>query len=924
MDYKGLRWFKCDLHVHTPASECFGDKTVTAEQWVSAAKNAGLDCVAVTDHNTGAWIDDIMTEAAKQQLIVFPGVEVTCDTSKIHVLVLFDRGKKRTDIEDFLIRLNIDRAEFGKKTAHTNFSALDVAKKADEVHAIVIPAHVDEFNGLGYCGSPAGVGDVYALNNVNAVQIVQGVWFENKSYTNEELRQYYIEHYQKRENEFSIDDVKNASRGVRLARDKHLKLLTFSDNPEAEGSGNHGLWGIGRVYSWIKMDEEPSLESLRQAFIIDDRTYCYFQSPNIPYEVPGLWINKIVVNGTTLNPRSPFVVDFNPQLTTIIGGRGSGKSSILRFLRGVLHNNGDLQDHAEIKKDQEDFFKLIDNQKSGVLTKNTVIDVYFERNKIKYRIAFKYVDNRETRTVEKFDETVQDYVNYEREGLLDFFEVEQYSQKQIYAIAQEPNALLKRLDASSEDILNLEREVEQCSNGYYQVMASIRACDVIISNKGCVETQIEELNNSINLLTQGKVAEKIKQQQSYARQKDAVFIHHENNDSLLLSMTDFSKLFAGFEKFDESCVDEKYQESLRSIYEEYDSEIESVREFLREKVERLSSLSKAARDAVLSSELISDANQFNSEFEMQKNELENRGVRDFSNFELYTSKLEKARSSFAKILEKEDELTELRGKKDCYFNDILLKRREISKKRKNLITKLNSAETKIELTPFKNGKDFEARFRRIIQKPSKYDEGIRKLVLLLTGSGDAEENLRKIKKIIRDIHDSIENADTDAFDGIFKNMIKALDPVQLDSVDLLYPEDDVIMSLLRGGIMSPISTASAGQKTTAILSFILLVGDKPLILDQPEDDLDNRLVCKLIVEKIKEIKTKRQVIVVTHNANIPVNGDAEYVVSMDCSADLKPNILGTVDKDDVKKEICEIMEGGKEAFRIRANRYNVL
>lgn len=57
--FRGTRWFKCDLHLHTPASECFEDKSVTPEQWVNIAIEKGLNCVAVTDHNTGEWIDRI-------------------------------------------------------------------------------------------------------------------------------------------------------------------------------------------------------------------------------------------------------------------------------------------------------------------------------------------------------------------------------------------------------------------------------------------------------------------------------------------------------------------------------------------------------------------------------------------------------------------------------------------------------------------------------------------------------------------------------------------------------------------------------------------------------------------------------------------------------------------------------------------------
>ena len=102
------------------------------------------------------------------------------------------------------------------------------------------------------------------------------------------------------------------------------------------------------------------------------------------------------------------------------------------------------------------------------------------------------------------------------------------------------------------------------------------------------------------------------------------------------------------------------------------------------------------------------------------------------------------------------------------------------------------------------------------------------------------------------------------------------------------------MQYSRGGKkFQPIAEGSPGQKTAALLAFILSYGTEPLILDQPEDDLDNHLIYDLIVQQLRETKLRRQIIVVTHNANIVVNGDAS---------------------------VCEIMEGGSQAFEQRYRR----
>ena len=163
VNYRGTKWFKCDLHLHTPASKCFQDQEVTPEQWVERAIESGLQCVAITDHNTGFSIDAIKVAAQGKNLTVFPGVEITCDTSKIHLLILFDVTKTTNDVNDFLIKCDIKRENFGEQEAHTSINIFDVAEIANQRGALVIPAHIDEYNGLGSV-SVANLEKFYALD----------------------------------------------------------------------------------------------------------------------------------------------------------------------------------------------------------------------------------------------------------------------------------------------------------------------------------------------------------------------------------------------------------------------------------------------------------------------------------------------------------------------------------------------------------------------------------------------------------------------------------------------------------------------------------------------------------------------------------------------------------------------------------------
>ena len=122
---------------------------------------------------------------------------------------------------------------------------------------------------------------------------------------------------------------------------------------------------------------------------------------------------------------------------------------------------------------------------------------------------------------------------------------------------------------------------------------------------------------------------------------------------------------------------------------------------------------------------------------------------------------------------------------------------------------------------------------------------------------------------------------------------------------------------------------STGQKATALLHLLLLDGDAPLVLDQPEDNLDNRFISDGIVPRIRDEKRRRQFIFSTHNANIPVLGDAELMIGMraigeagDGHADMPPETMGSIDKKPVAALAEEILEGGKEAFMARRKKYN--
>ncbi|HEY0396417.1 MAG TPA: hypothetical protein VGD01_18215 [Candidatus Elarobacter sp.] len=139
-----------------------------------------------------------------------------------------------------------------------------------------------------------------------------------------------------------------------------------------------------------------------------------------------------------------------------------------------------------------------------------------------------------------------------------------------------------------------------------------------------------------------------------------------------------------------------------------------------------------------------------------------------------------------------------------------------------------------------------------------------------------------------------------------------------------WADDSLQITMYDHGVPKAVEDLSAGQRATALLPLILRDSPWPLIIDQPEDDLDNSFIFEVLVHNILRLKPTRQLIFITHNANIPVLGEAEQVVVMHMDSPTKagPPLTGSL--DDRKADILHLLEGGREAFDRRERQYRAV
>lgn len=305
-------------------------------------------------------------------------------------------------------------------------------------------------------------------------------------------------------------------------------------------------------------------------------------------------------------------------------------------------------------------------------------------------------------------------------------------------------------------------------------------------------------------------------------------------------------------------------------------------------------------------------------------ELEKSGINEISSFQEYSNRLQTKEKEKEELLHTASQVPIIETRLNSILDAIYARTQEITDRRQSIVDELSTDKVQVLVLSKSDESKFIRQFREIIQKDKSYDSDIN--IVRTTCFPQKPVDFRQAYSgVINDLYKQKDGGSSQlGFDGYFSRIAKTLDDEQWARLETLIPDDNIDVKYKPNGSshFKSIVSASAGQKTTAVLTFILSQGKLPLLLDQPEDDLDNRLVCDLIVEKIKKIKNHRQIIVITHNANIPVIGDAEYIVSMDSSSRyLKVHSEGMLENKDVKTEICEIMEGGEDAFKLRAERY---
>ena len=295
---------KVDLHVHSPASSDYsGDSSVSPYDFVSAFVTRGFDLIAITDHNTGTFLDEaisarnqIATKEGKN-ITVLPGVELFVSPG-VHLLAILPDGGSAS-ISDLLSRLGLPVAQHGDTTRLVSQSISDITRVVHERGGLLIGAH---------CNSTHGI--VAELDGQTRLEWLQAV---DALEINSESEDGKIDQ--------TIDYVTNGL-GVPIP-------FTFGSDSHNCASVNAGMW--------VKM-ADPSLTSLRQ-LIFEPQLRVSRSEPIAPTH--GRVVAFTITQGIYADQR----FRFSPHLNVLLGGRGAGKSAAIDLLRFAFEAEPKTGDH---------------------------------------------------------------------------------------------------------------------------------------------------------------------------------------------------------------------------------------------------------------------------------------------------------------------------------------------------------------------------------------------------------------------------------------------------------------------------------------------------------------------------------------------------------------------------------------------------
>ncbi len=929
----GACFHRCDFQVHTPRDLNFaGKRPKTEEQrreyaqaFVAACREKGLDAVGITDHHDIVFFSYIREAALaetddagkplpdEERLVVFPGMELTLGIP-CQAIILFD-------------------AELPLEFLPLALPALGItpAPAEDAKHAPVVKLDIMSFE------------DLYA--NLDKVQPLRGRYIVfphvgDGGYKTL-IRKDFEQHYR------SMPCVGGYFDGElpKAPRAKGVRSITNGED-KAWGNKALGLFQtsdsrsldfkkLGAHTTWVKW-ASPTAEALRQACLARHSRIAHVEP-----KIPSVQLTRLEVTNSKF--LGPVVLDFNPQYNAVIGGRGTGKSTILEYVRWALC------DQPPGAADGEEELADFQRRRKGLIEGTLVplaasVDVSFLLDDVLHTVRRRASGELKLKIGDAPFETCTE------QDVRELLPIRAYSQKQLSAVGARLDELRRFVHAPIQE--NLESTGERLDTlaaelrGTFERWVRVRTLQAELATHDMARRSLRERIDALRASLRGLTDEDraiIARQATFEAEERVVKALARDADaaagalatalstlqSIPLSLegktVEHADLIFGAHGTLERWVDgaRKTIDSLRLAFsnpgtqgglEDYFSRLDewrAARDAHRKEYEAATARAAAHEDTLQQIQVLEDRlgalDEAASDKASQLGRLGNPS-HDFTT----------ARDGWKAALRERADLLETQ----C---------RDLTSVAKSRLRA--TLQRAADLAPL------GVRLRTVLKGTKTRSDRVEKLLEQLSSADDPLEAWHTVLDELLglawlEVEDEAA-AKLPAAPGLDSAGWTHRDKLAL--AKQLRPETWLELHLFdlkdlpkfeyqaRPDDYLPFESASPGQQATALLSILLLQDGPPLLIDQPEDDLNMKVINE-IVETLWQAKTHRQVIFSSHNANLVVNGDAELVICCDyrtSGAESGGTIkrTGAIDMPDINGEVADVMEGGVAAFKLRHQKY---
>ncbi|MFC5008727.1 PHP domain-containing protein [Dactylosporangium cerinum] len=854
------RFWAVDLHVHTPASRDVDVVTygaTEARQIVDAAIAAGLDAIAVTDHNTADWCDRMAEAARDTPLVVLPGVELS--TAEGHLLAIWEEGTPAQIVEDVLVELKILRADHGDlhKALSTGFA--ETARTVAARGGLAIAAHADREKGLLRIPVADHVTKTLLDPAIGAVEVV---------------------------------DIAEAERlKARLGSRRELAVVRSSDTT-ASGASWHVLHGIGDRRTWIKASR-PDLRGLRHAMADPALRVSLVRPPAPEHTV----IESVTVTGGFLDGQQ---FHFSCDLNCLLGGTGAGKSLLIELVRFALDQQTDPVDFPQVRKE-------VDSRLKYALTSGSTVEVVLTRGNARCLVRRAYFEDGSTEP-EFVGDTEQ------LTGLSGRIAITGFSQSEVIEYARTPVGRMALIDAALDltEFEVRETDAENRLNDNGRLIGSLESKITQVREKlqtlPDVEKRLEELSGLFD-------GETLKMQAKWSAEK-ALFETVVGIPELkVTARTD------GADKFrcsaaivDNQDLYERAQAAYTQVREAIDAANAQLTQVLlmvnkelvavrQEWLERYRQFDRELADAV------------------SRIDVDNKGLAALRTrlVELQTEKAKLDAQQAQLNDEFLPDLTTATTYREELITELLEVRKARRRRREERIKALNKLMggiVRIKMLPENDDSAYltdlsaiakGSRLRApVLQQICQRSTPVKLVRSFLAddvdgvhdATGAERKHIETLFEHAREkgaIEDFLRMQTLDLHDGLSVEFRKR-------------PNDDYV----------PIERLAHGQKCTAILIIALADGTDPLIIDQPEDALHAPWIEEYLVAKLRDLRGSRQYIFATRSPGLVVSADAEMIITL--ISDASNGVVeatGSLERHDLNVLTLYHLEGGPVPFKRR-------